>query len=134
VTREYEFLADGVLALPVTLTETGILGAGLNPGIGFGGPVAISGDGLTAIAGALYGDSGGNNAGEAYVFTPRSRGSVLDLQLLAGDGSDSDRFAGSVTLSANGLTAAVGTAVENTGQGDTSRKLYTDRPDVDLTF
>ena len=77
----------------------------------FGGSVAVSGD--TAVIGARYEDTGGSNAGAAYVFT-RSGGSwTQQAKLLASDAQSSDYFGVSVAVS--GDTAVIGAYGEATG-------------------
>ena len=77
----------------------------------FGYSVAVSGD--TAVIGARYEDTGGSDAGAAYVFT-RSGGSwTQQAKLMASDAQSSDRFGGSVAVS--GDTAVIGARLENTG-------------------
>jgi hypothetical protein len=77
----------------------------------FGVSVAVSGD--TAVIGAYAEDTGGSNAGAAYVFT-RSGGSwTQQAKLLASDAQSSDYFGRSVAVS--GDTAVIGAYGEDTG-------------------
>lgn len=80
----------------------------------FGFSVAISGD--TAIVGAVGEDTGGTNAGAAYIFSRNqggadSWGEVRKVQ--ASDQEEGDEFGNSVAIS--GDTAVVGAALEDTG-------------------
>jgi hypothetical protein len=85
----------------------------------FGGSVAVSGD--TAVIGARYEDTGGSDAGAAYVFT-RSGGSwTQQAKLMASDAQSSDYFGGSVAVS--GDTAVIGASREDTG-GSNAGAVY----------
>ncbi|WP_132000263.1 FG-GAP repeat protein, partial [Dokdonella fugitiva] len=77
----------------------------------FGVSVALDGD--TAVVGAHYEDTGGANAGAAYVFV-RSGGSwSQQAKLVAGDAQADDWFGWSVAL--DGDTALVGAPREDDG-------------------
>jgi len=77
----------------------------------FGYSVSVSGD--TAVIGARYEDTGGSDAGAAYVFT-RSGGSwTQQAKLMASDAQSSDRFGGSVAVS--GDTAVIGASNADAG-------------------
>ena len=87
------------------------------PGDEFGvGGVAVSGD--TAIVGAFREDSGGSNAGAAYVFQ-RDQGGADNWgelkKLTATDAQASDRFGVSVAASAG--TVVIGVHREDSGTG-----------------
>ena len=83
-------------------------------GDGFGISVAVSGD--TAVVGAHSEDTGGNNAGAAYVFG-RDQGGADNWgevkKLLASDAQVDDQFGISVAVS--GDTAVVGADGEDAG-------------------
>ncbi len=75
--------------------------AGDDAGDAFGGAVALSGDGTTALVGAAGGDGG-----SAYVYGRDGGDWSFDATLLgAGEGGD---FGRSVALAADGRTALVG--------------------------
>ena len=75
----------------------------------FGWSVALSSDGDTAIAGAVYADvSGHNNQGVAYVFTRSGTSWSQQEKLISSDGAASDAFGWSVALSSDGDTAIAG--------------------------
>ena len=82
----------------------------------FSASVSISGDGDTAIVGAITEDpSGINNAGSAYIFT-RSGGVWTEQQKIkASDAQAYDEFGTSVSISGDGDTAIVGAYGEGTG-------------------
>jgi N-acetylglucosamine kinase-like BadF-type ATPase len=82
----------------------------------FGCAVSLSGDGNTALVGALAEDPGGvTNAGSAYIFT-NSGGSWSEQQkLTASDKAASDFFGWSVSISSDGTTAIVGAYDEDPG-------------------
>jgi hypothetical protein len=84
----------------------------------FGESVAISGDGNTAIVGArLEDDTGGTDAGAAYIFTWSETSSSWSEQqkIQASDKQGSDWFGGSVAISDDGNTAIVGARLEDPG-------------------
>jgi Ca2+-binding RTX toxin-like protein len=83
----------------------------------FGGSVSLSADGLTAIVGGWRDDVGANvNQGSARVFDWTGgawvqRGGALT----SSNGAANDFFGSSVSMSADGLTAIVGSAYEDVG-------------------
>ena len=78
----------------------------------FGGSVALSGDGNTALVGAPAANvDGRSNQGAAYVFIRSGASWIQQAKLTADDGAADDRFGGSVALSQDGNTALIG-AVE----------------------
>ncbi|WP_119564746.1 FG-GAP repeat protein, partial [Vibrio cholerae] len=77
----------------------------------FGRSVSISGD--TAVVGAIYEDTGGSNAGAAYIFTRNGTAWVQQAKLMASDAQTGDNFGSSVSIS--GDTAVVGAYYEGTG-------------------
>jgi len=87
----------------------------------FGGSVALSSDGNTAIAGARYAYVGGNaNQGAAYVFTRSGSFWSQQAKLIASDGGANDSFGYSVALSSDGNTAIAG-ALEATVGGNANQ-------------
>jgi hypothetical protein len=88
---------------PTGWAQVARLTVGDAPSGGFGNAVAVSSDGNTALIGASL---AGN--GIAYVFTRAADGWGQTAELTANDGrSASDGFGDSVSLSADGLTAAI---------------------------
>jgi hypothetical protein len=79
----------------------------------FGTSVAISGDGNTAIVGAIYEDTGGADAGAAYIFTRSGTSWNEQQKIQASDKQRIDRFGGSVSISSDGNTAIVGASQED---------------------
>jgi len=88
----------------------------------FGSSVSISGDGLTAIVGAYFDDDQGSASGSAFIFK-YDNGAWSLTKLLASDGTTSDRFGDSVSISRDGLTAIVG-ATQNDDNGTDSGSAY----------
>jgi hypothetical protein len=88
----------------------------------FGLCVSISGDGLTAIVGAYFDDDQGSASGSAFIFK-YDNGAWSRTKLLASDGTTSDRFGDSVSISRDGLTAIVG-ATQNDDNGANSGSAY----------
>ena len=84
----------------------------------FGGSVAISGDGNTAIAGAFFESTGGSAAGAAYIFTRSGTTWTQQAKIQASDKQASDYFGVSVSISGDGNTALVGSTGEDTGGSD----------------
>ena len=85
----------------------------------FGVSVAISADGNTAIVGAALDDVGGNgNQGTATLFTRSAGVWAPQQQLIATGGAANDQFGFSVSLSADGNTAIVGTPLDDEANPD----------------
>src|SRR5579884_1576984 len=80
----------------------------------FGGSVALSGDGNTALVGA---DGKNGFQGAAYVFVRSGTTWSQQQKLTAADGAAGDQFGGSVALSGDGNTALVGADGKNGFQG-----------------
>jgi len=75
----------------------------------FGGSVALSADGNTALVGARWQPEGtAKYVGAAYVFVRTTGGWTEQQKLLASDHAEFDTFGVSVALSADGNTALVG--------------------------
>jgi len=80
----------------------------------FGYSVSISGDGSTALIGALNKNSG---TGAAYVFTRSGTTWSQQQELTAGDAASNDDFGSSTSLSGDGSTALIGAENKNSGTG-----------------
>ena len=80
----------------------------------FGRSVSISGD--TAIVGARYEDTGGNDAGAAYIYQYNGSTWLEQAKLQASDKETGDLFG--VSVSTSGGTAIVGARHEDTGGKD----------------
>jgi hypothetical protein len=80
----------------------------------FGGSVALSADGATALVGA-YGHD--NNTGAAYVFARSGTSWSQQAELAASDGNEGDAFGNSVALARDGLNASVGAIGRNAATG-----------------
>jgi hypothetical protein len=81
----------------------------------FGFSVSISEDGNTAIVGAYGEDTGGGDAGAAYIFTRSGTSWSEQQKIQASDKQASDQFGRSVSISDDGNTAIVGAYLEDTG-------------------
>ena len=81
----------------------------------FGRVVSISNDGNTAIIGAYAEDTGGADAGAAYIFTRSGSTWSQQSKIQASDKEAGDNFGTSVSISSDGLTAIVGAYFEDTG-------------------
>ena len=89
----------------------------------FGYSVSISSDGNTAIVGAHNDDDKGTNTGSAYIYTRSTTTWTQQAKLTASDGSVSDYFGYSVSMSSDGNTAIVGAYNDDGGRG--SAYIYT---------
>ena len=91
-------------------------GQGGSKGLGdrFGKSVSISGDGNTAIVGSWLEDTGGTNAGAAYIFIRSGTSWSEQAKIQASDKALDDNFGKSVAISSNGNTAIVGAEFEDT--------------------
>jgi uncharacterized protein YciU (UPF0263 family) len=90
----------------------------------FGSSVALSGDGSTAIAGAVLDeDPHGEYAGSAYVFE-RSGDWQQTAKLVAEDGSEKDNFAASVAVSGDGGMATIGATGNENSDGVPAGAVY----------
>ena len=75
----------------------------------FGDAVALSADGNTALIGAYQKTIGSNQSeGVAYIFTYSGTSWSQQAELISSDGAAQDNFGSSVSLSADGNTAAIG--------------------------
>jgi len=81
----------------------------------FGLSVSISGDGNTALVGASLEDTGGTDAGAAYIFVRSGTTWTQQAKIQASDKQQSDWFGYSVSISSDGNTALVGAYQEDTG-------------------
>jgi len=84
----------------------------------FGIDVSISSDGNTAIVGAYSEDTGGNEAGAAYIFTRSGTTWSQQAKIQASDIQAIDYFGQSVSISSDGNTAIVGAYGEDTTAGE----------------
>jgi hypothetical protein len=91
----------------------------------FGVSVSLSGDGNTALVGAVFDDTAaGADTGSAYVFTRTGTSWTEQQKLTAGDGRDSDLFGISVSLSGDGNTALVGAYADDIGTNENAGSAY----------
>ena len=94
----------------------------------FGWSVSISGDGTTAIVGAIWDDDNGTNSGSAYVY--RFDGTDwIETKLLASDGASDDHFGISVSISSDGTTAIVGASGDDDNGFSHAGSVYVFRYD-----
>lgn len=92
---------------------------------GFGGSVAVSGDGTTALVGASRDeDPNGEDAGSAYVFEATEGSWTQETKLAADDGDGRDFFGAWVALSNDGSTALVSAFRDEDPNGDRSGSAY----------
>ena len=82
----------------------------------FGGAVAIDGD--IVIIGADYEDTGGSNAGSAYIFSRDGTTWTEEKKIQASDAEAGDSFGRSVAIDTYTLTVVVGAGYEDTGGSD----------------
>ena len=84
----------------------------------FGYSVSISSDGNSAIVGAHLEDTGGTNAGAAYIFTRSGTTWTQQQKIQASDAVSSHFFGSSVAISSDGNTTLVGAGGDSTGGTD----------------
>ena len=84
----------------------------------FGGHISISGDGAYVIAGARQEDTGGSNAGAAYIFSRSGTTWTQQQKIQLSSPSASDYFGCSVSMNSDGTYAIVGAYGEDTGFND----------------
>ncbi|WP_277543662.1 protein kinase domain-containing protein [Haloarcula laminariae] len=77
-------------------------------GDAFGTSVAISGDGTTALIGALRDNASGSSAGSAYIFTDSGDEWRQSAKITARDGDGNDSFGSAVALADSATTALIG--------------------------
>jgi trimeric autotransporter adhesin len=94
----------------------------------FGITVAVSGDGNTALVGALFASVGSNSSqGAAYLFVKPASGwatTTETAKLTASDGAANDSFGISVGISAGGNTAVVGSRGATIGSNSSQGAAY----------
>ncbi|MCX6873871.1 MAG: HYR domain-containing protein [Verrucomicrobia bacterium] len=91
----------------------------------FGYSVSLSGDGNTALVGAVYDDTtAGANAGSAYGFVRSGSSWSQHAKLTADDGAAMDQFGVAVSLSADANTALVGANGDTTAGGSAAGSAY----------
>jgi hypothetical protein len=95
-------------------------------GDGFGGAVAVSADGTTAIVGASRDDNSDvRDAGSAYVFEESGGEWSLQSTLLSDDGLDGDLFGFPIAMSGDGTTAFIGATKDaNSNSLDDAGSVY----------
>ena len=81
----------------------------------FGYSVDISNDGDTVIVGAYREDTGGTDAGSAYIYTRSGSTWSQQAKIQASFGGSEDRFGYSVSIDSDGDTAIVSAIYEDTG-------------------
>jgi len=81
---------------------------------GFGGSVALSGEGSTALVGAREDD---NDNGGAWAFTVSGEGWSEQGPMLTGGGEEGEEFGSSVALSFNGDSALIGASAAAADRG-----------------
>ena len=88
----------------------------------FGCSVSVSSDGLTVAVGAYRDDDNGHDSGSVYIYK-YDGSSWNETKLNASDGARDDNFGGSVSISSDGSTVAVG-APSDGGTGLPSGSVY----------
>ena len=109
---------------PVASEQAKIHASDKQFGDNFGAAVSISGDGNTALVGAYLEDTGGTDAGAAYIFTRSGTSWSQQAKIQASDKDQYDNFGYSVSISGDGTTALVGAYAEDTG-GSGAGAAYT---------
>jgi hypothetical protein len=99
------------IAWSLTAKLVGVSDAGAQ----FGRSVAISGDGLTIVAGASRSDHLATDSGAAYIFRPSGIVWVRMATLVATDTVAGDLLGQSVSISNDGLTIGIGAPTQPEG-------------------
>jgi hypothetical protein len=81
----------------------------------FGTSVAVNSDGTYFIVGAKYEDTGGANAGAAYIFNRSGSTWTQQAKIVANDDQGDDQFGHSVAIDPDGNYVVVGALFEDTG-------------------
>jgi hypothetical protein len=81
----------------------------------FGQSVSMSSDGTKGIVGAWQEDTGGSNAGAAYIFALSGGSWDTGTKIQASDKQDSDRFGYKVSMNSDGTKVIVGAWQDDTG-------------------
>jgi hypothetical protein len=81
----------------------------------FGTSVSMSSDGTKVLVGAWKEDTGGSNAGSAYIFALSGGSWSQEAKIQASDAQVSDQFGVSVSMSSDGTRVIVGAGSEDTG-------------------
>jgi hypothetical protein len=81
----------------------------------FGQSVSMSSDGTKVIVGAWQEDTGGSNAGAAYIFALSGGSWDTGTKIQASDKQDSDRFGYKVSMNSDGTKVIVGAWQDETG-------------------
>jgi hypothetical protein len=81
----------------------------------FGQSVSMSSDGTKVIVGAWQEDTGGSNAGAAYIFALSGGSWDTGTKIQASDKQDSDRFGYKVSMNSDGTKVIVGAWQDDTG-------------------
>ena len=102
---------------PVASEQAKIHASDKQFGDNFGAAVSISGDGNTALVGAYLEDTGGTDAGAAYIFTRSGTSWSQQAKIQASDKDQYDNFGYSVSISGDGTTALVGAYAEDAAAG-----------------
>ena len=100
----------------------------------FGESVSVSGDGNTALIGAMHENTSPNfENGAVYVFT-RSAGVWTQQQkLLASDRANQDYFGTSIYISSDGTTALIGARGESTSPASVNGAAYVFTREIEST-
>jgi len=83
----------------------------------FGISVSISSDGNTVVVGSPQEDTGGGNAGAAYIFTSSGSTWAQQAKIQASDKGAGDQFGYSVSISSDANSAIVGALYKNGNAG-----------------
>ena len=98
--------------------EAKIQASDIQAGDYFGYSVAMSGDGTKVIVGANLEDTGGSDAGSAYIFAHDGSSWSQEAKIQASDKAASDQFGNSVSMNSAATKVIVGAYVEDTGGSD----------------
>jgi len=87
-------------------------------GDNFGRSVSMNSDGTKVIVGASHEETGGTNAGAAYIFALSGGSWSQQAKIMASDIQATDNFGWSVSMNSDGTKVIIGAWLEDTGGSD----------------
>jgi len=104
--------------------EAGIQASDKQASDRFGYSVSMNSDGTKVIVGAYYEDTGGSDAGAAYIFGYDGSSWSQEAKIQSSDKQASDRFGWEVSMSGDGTKAVVGAYREDAGGTESAGSAY----------
>jgi len=111
----YIFAYDGSSWTQEANLQSSDIAAGHGANDNFGYSVSMNSDGTKVIVAAPYEDTGGSNAGSAYIFAYDGSSWSQEAKIQASDPEANDNFGHSVSMNSDGTRVIVGALYEDTG-------------------